>query len=556
MESHILLLNADSAGTETLKNLVLPGVGMFTILDEHLLEESDLGSNFFCDASGLGKPRGDRVTELLCEMNSDVRGSAVFGNLSSAVALDADFLSRFTLVIASNLPEAHLLQLSEGCWQRNIPLIVVRSYGLLGYVRIQVKQHDVIESKPDGQTAPIVWDLRMSNPFPELVSFCKGVDFAELDWMTHSHVPYVVILTKVVEQWKATHGGQLPATKADKEAFVACIKALSNNNIPADYQAKMDREAAEGSKPVPWTNVEKENFQEADREAYRSYQTLHVPGELQDLMAQEIATAPSRSDSDTTLLLRALHAFIQQSPNGSVPLSGQIPDMFSNTDLYISLQEVYQQKAAADKTVFTALLVEQAAAAGRAVAAAGADAGQDLGGCVVPQDTIDTFCKNIFNMRRVCTRSIAQEYSEPEMDNLQMALFDAAESVNPEPAQAPILWYFALRAADRYRSKHGRWPGTASDDPAVLSEEADAVWAECQALQGEMGVAEQMADVLRRDHAVEIVRYGAGDVHNIGAIVGGIAAQEAVKLITHQYVPLNNTYLFNGIVCAGKAFEL
>ena len=37
MMSSILLINADAAGTETLKNLVLPGVGQFTILDNKVI---------------------------------------------------------------------------------------------------------------------------------------------------------------------------------------------------------------------------------------------------------------------------------------------------------------------------------------------------------------------------------------------------------------------------------------------------------------------------------------------------------------------------------------
>ena len=36
-------LSADSVGTETLKNLVLPGVGSFTILDDFIVDQHDLG---------------------------------------------------------------------------------------------------------------------------------------------------------------------------------------------------------------------------------------------------------------------------------------------------------------------------------------------------------------------------------------------------------------------------------------------------------------------------------------------------------------------------------
>jgi NEDD8-activating enzyme E1 regulatory subunit len=37
------------------------------------------------------------------------------------------------------------------------------------------------------------------------------------------------------------------------------------------------------------------------------------------------------------------------------------------------------------------------------------------------------------------------------------------------------------------------------------------------------------------------------ELHNIAALMGGVASQEAVKIITHQFLPLNHTYVFNGI---------
>lgn len=50
-DSHIILINNGPGvtGVETLKNVVLPGVGQFTILDSAIVSESDLGVNFFLD---------------------------------------------------------------------------------------------------------------------------------------------------------------------------------------------------------------------------------------------------------------------------------------------------------------------------------------------------------------------------------------------------------------------------------------------------------------------------------------------------------------------------
>ena len=39
------------------------------------------------------------------------------------------------------------------------------------------------------------------------------------------------------------------------------------------------------------------------------------------------------------------------------------------------------------------------------------------------------------------------------------------------------------------------------------------------------------------------------ELHNVAAVIGGIGAQEVVKIIMRQYEPVNNTFLFNGITC-------
>lgn len=85
MKSNILLVNADGVGSETLKNLVLPGVGKFLILDSKTVTAEDLSNNFFVDTKNLGAPRAKAVTELLRELNPDVQGEYVIGNWESFI---------------------------------------------------------------------------------------------------------------------------------------------------------------------------------------------------------------------------------------------------------------------------------------------------------------------------------------------------------------------------------------------------------------------------------------------------------------------------------------
>lgn len=76
--AHLLLVNsgAGTVGVETLKNLVLPGIGQFTIADDAVVNTADLGVNFFLDESSLGTSRARACTDFLLELNPEVKGNS------------------------------------------------------------------------------------------------------------------------------------------------------------------------------------------------------------------------------------------------------------------------------------------------------------------------------------------------------------------------------------------------------------------------------------------------------------------------------------------------
>ena len=78
-ESKVLLLNSGPGvvGVEALKNLLLPGVGNFTIVDEAEVGEEDLGVNFFLEEKSLGKSRAEETCKYLQELNPEVNGNAI-----------------------------------------------------------------------------------------------------------------------------------------------------------------------------------------------------------------------------------------------------------------------------------------------------------------------------------------------------------------------------------------------------------------------------------------------------------------------------------------------
>lgn len=62
--AHVCLINATATGTEILKNLVLPGIGSFTIIDGHQVSGEDAGNNFSFREAVLAR------TELKLPWNS------------------------------------------------------------------------------------------------------------------------------------------------------------------------------------------------------------------------------------------------------------------------------------------------------------------------------------------------------------------------------------------------------------------------------------------------------------------------------------------------------
>ena len=112
-----------------------------------------------------------------------------------------------------------LVVLSRKLWDLRIPLIACRSIGFVGYVRVQVQEHTIVETHPDNE----IPDLRLDKPFEGLKKHFDSIDLDSMDLKDHSHTPYVTILYKYLEKWRQTHD-DIPKTYAEKEEFKEMIK--------------------------------------------------------------------------------------------------------------------------------------------------------------------------------------------------------------------------------------------------------------------------------------------------------------------------------------------
>jgi amyloid beta precursor protein binding protein 1 len=507
-ETCVILLRATAVGTETAKNLVLPGVGEILVVDDVATVTTEHASNFFLvndSENDSSKSRAEMATEYLGELNSDVQCS--WKHVDSLMGFD--FASLFAtkapkkiLVIASDLEPLLLEEVAASCHAQKVPLVVVHSYGLVGIVRLQTPPLPLMNPKPrDGPP-----DLRLVHPFPALIELAESVPWEALESHQHGHVPYPLVLLKVAKTYKAANEGKLPTTFAEKRVFQEAVQKAARN-----FDAEL-------------------NFQEAKKNAYTAY----AARELDTDQLATLLTATADSCPTLHLLLQGLDTFLARHAN-QPPVQGTIPDMTASTELYVKLQNVYKQQADKDLAEMRALVpVEQ-----------------------VSDDEVANFCQNVFNLDVLQPRTLQEEYYESVPDEVAEDLAMATMEGDERPEHTPLLWYLAFRACQMFYKKQGRYPGVLLDDnyeqdiPLVQSCIQDIV--ETYKLQ-ENDVVK--ATLLKsQDYATEMTRYGNAEIHTIASLIGGVASQEVVKIITGQYVPFDNCYVFNGIASTGGVYR-
>ena len=156
--SHICLVNATSTGSELLKNLILPGIGKFTIIDDGVVTQERISGNFFLLKQDIGKQLAPSLCGKLNELNSDVKGNSICKSLESVLESEPPtFWSQFSIVAISDYtPAPQLKALKDILWSQSIPLIVVNTVGFYGSLHLITSETTVVETHDPAR----LYDLR------------------------------------------------------------------------------------------------------------------------------------------------------------------------------------------------------------------------------------------------------------------------------------------------------------------------------------------------------------------------------------------------------------
>lgn len=110
-------------------------------------------------------------------------------------------------MIACDVDDETALAISKLTEPGNIPLLILRQYGMIGYLRVSKPINCIVESK---QALVTIRDLRVAQPFPELLEFANSFDMDALEQVKYMHVPYAVVLIKACQKWRDDHEGTMP----------------------------------------------------------------------------------------------------------------------------------------------------------------------------------------------------------------------------------------------------------------------------------------------------------------------------------------------------------
>ena len=230
------------------------------------------------------------------------------------------------------------------------------------------------------------------------------------------------------------------------------------------------------------------------------------------------------SSSSFWILAHALREFV--GSEGRLPVSGVVPDMFSDSERFIKLQNIYKEKANQDAEIIQRKVQQVLESLGKST---------DL----IPEVDVKRFCREARYLRVQRGCSLDKELSCSSL------------SRHLEDPESDVLYYLVLRAVDQYMSQFHSNPGLTEADIDIDIGRLKTI---ATAILSQIGVTGTVQGL--DEHIHEICRYGGAELHSVGAFLGGVVAQEVIKVVTGQYVPVDNLLVYNAVTSNVSCYKL
>ncbi|CAG2119683.1 unnamed protein product [Medioppia subpectinata] len=365
--------------------------------------------------------------------------------------------------------------------------------------------------------------LRLDEPFHQLKQYLDSYEkFEDMSRKELSQTPFLVILYKYLLKWRQHFNRKpkdLPKTFKEKNELKKLIRE--------DIDVLKDNLKSK-SEDEDFKDLDLENFEEAIKAINTVLMASdYIPPEIQSLLNDPIIASNDCNGSSFWLSVKAMKQFVDQ--NHCLPLRGTIPDMSSNSTKYIELQRIYRSKAKEDAECVYNILQTLPKA-------------HNLN---VTENDMNLFCKSAHYLRVVRTSEIDTELSGHRLRQIVNTMGIADEDTEDDE----LRYYLLMRLVDKFYSFHNRYPGQSHDE---VESDVSLLKSYLKEISNEFG----SNSIIKDDLIHEICRYGGSQLHSISAFIAGCAAQEAIKILTSQYIPIDNTFVYNGMTCVTKTYKL
>jgi len=268
---------------------------------------------------------------------------------------------------------------------------------------------------------------------------------------------------------------------------------------------------------------DEENFEEAAKAVNTVLVKTSIPSNTQDIINDPSAENITACSANFWILANALKQFVAKE--NRLPVSGIVPDMFSDSERFIKLQNIYREKACQDAEMIQRKVLQVLESLGKSPES-------------ISEIEIKRFCREARFLKIQRGASLVEE-------------FNAGNSnLNLDDPESDVLYYLVLRAVDRYMTQFGTNPGLTQADIEIDIGRLKTI---TTSMLQQMGITTQQG---MDEHIHEICRYGGAELHSVASFLGGAAAHECIKLLTSQFIPIDNLVVYNAVTANITSFKV
>jgi hypothetical protein len=227
-----------------------------------------------------------------------------------------------------------------------------------------------------------------------------------------------------------------------------------------------------------------------------------------------------------------------------MPVVGNIPDMVSDTETYITLKKMYENKGKEDREIINKISRRVL----KEINWSNEIKKQQIFNYFDSLDKadpnyLDIICKNHPQIS-VFKFSTLRE----ETDNQ----FSAELEIFEDQSRLNFIWYILIKSSSMFYQNYNRYPGEIKNFESDIEPLKQCVNEFITQRNSELNFD---INLIKDEFIYEFCRFSNSRIPPIVSIIGSMASQEAIKLITYQFKTIDNTIIYDGIHSTVSTFK-